>query len=168
MDKEKDLRRKVLVSLFVLLFSVIACGSDQVKIYEPQFTEDKIEFPFTEIDKGNFSAIYRNYTENRISYSLIMASNGSLLENAQDLDYCEGISAIRNGKLIKEWVFINFNYSAIAEMSVATQVDHPNLVSYNLPKGTYILALQDNPTCNKDNYVIFDVKTNDAFNIEGE
>ena len=169
MVKENDLIRKVLILLFILVFSVIACGNDRPEIYEPVFTEDKIEFPFTELDKGKFTVIYRNYTEDRISYSLILAStSGSLLENSQDLDYCEGISAIRDGKLIKEWVIINFNYSSVSEMSIPNQEDHPNLVSYNLPKGTYILALQDSPTCNKDNYVIFDVKTNDAMYAKGE
>jgi hypothetical protein len=157
------LKKKILVILFCSFFSLISCESDTISIYQPNFTEDKIDFPFTEIDDGRFVTIYRNNTEDNISYSLIMVSQGNLIAQSQDQDYCEGVTALRNSKDVKEWIPINFNYSAISENSILNKNDHPNQISYSLPKGTYLLMLQDSKICNRDNHVIFDVKRNKAF-----
>ena len=47
---------------------------------------------------------------------------------------------------------------SIPESEVPNQNDHPNLVSYNLPVGTYLLLLMDSKSCTRENHIIFDVK----------
>ena len=155
------MKKKILVILFCSFFSLISCESDTISIYQPNFTEDKIDFPFTEIEDGRFSVIYRNNTKEIIPYSLIMLQNN--IEDSQNQDYCEGVNALRNGKNVKEWTPINDNYSVMIENPALDDSDHPNGVSYNLPKGTYLLMIQDSEICNRDNHVIFDVKGNKAF-----
>ena len=160
------MKKKILVILFCSLFSFIACGSETATIYQPILTEDKIDFPFVEIESGRFIVIYRNNTEDSISYSLVMMSQGNLIVKSQLQDYCEGVTALRDGKNIKEWTIINSNFVAQSESSVPNQNDHPNQVSYRLPSGTYMIYLQDSETCNRDNHVIFDVTSNKAFETQ--
>ena len=157
------MKKKILVILFCSFFSLISCESDTVSIYQPNFTEDKIDFPFTEIENGRFVVIYRNNTEDSIAYSLVMVANTNPIIESQSQDYCEGVTALRNDNIVEEWQIINPNFSAKSENSVQNQNDHPNQVSYSLPIGTYIIFLQDSQTCNRDNHVIFDVKRNKAF-----
>lgn len=164
--KEKILKKKILVILFCSLFSFIACGSETVTIYQPILTEDKIDFPFEEIENGTFTVIYTNNTENSIFWSLILISQGKLIAESQSQDYCEGVTALRNGKNVKEWTKINDNYEAVSEEKIGNKNDHPNQVSYSLPMGTYTFFLQNSDTCNRDNHVIFDVTTNKAFETE--
>jgi len=52
------------------------------------------------------------------------------------------------------------------EQNVPNQNDHPNFVSYSLPKGSYIIFTDKFDKCNNDSYVTFDVNTMDAFNKE--
>ena len=47
---------------------------------------------------------------------------------------------------------------SIPESEVQNQNDHPNLVSYNLPVGTYLVLLMDSTSCTRENHIIFDVK----------
>ena len=103
--------------------------------------------------------IYRNIEQEPITISLIMLST-SIIPDSQSFDFCNGVMALRNGKEIMEWTPINFNYSMKPESLIENQNDHPNLVSYNLPVGTYLIMLMDSKTCSKDNYTVFDVKKN--------
>ena len=107
-------------------------------------------------------AIFRNQTDDSIAFNLIMVSN-EITKDPDSLDYCEGVNALRQGSQILEWVPINFNFSAIAESAVENKNDHPNLISYNLPVGTYLLMLVDSDSCSKDNYTVFNVKENKNF-----
>jgi len=157
------LLRKVLILLLILLFSVIACGKNQNEFYEPIVSKDKIEFPFEEIEDGTMLFIFRNYDSESINLSLLLVSQNELLNNSQTKDFCEEINLLKNGKNIADWIPINFNIAIIPEESVENQNDHPNLISYNLPLGTYLLMLQNTETCNKDNYKVFNVLTNKAF-----
>ena len=74
---------------------------------------EEIEAPFEKRDNGKFSTLLRNSTNESISWNLALVTNpGSVLENSLDLDFCEGVIALRSGKVIKEWTVINKNYSA--------------------------------------------------------
>ena len=147
------------MSLFIF---VLGCEEEK-KMYETALYEDKIEFPFEEIDNGKFMNIFRNYHKDSVSLSVVLLNKDrEVLPNSQNLDYCEGINALRNGKQVLEWIIINYNVSFIPENEVPNQNDHPGLISYNLPKGTYLVLLNDSEDCNKNNYAIFDVITNDA------
>ena len=140
------------------------CSSEETQIYESYLFEDKIEFPFQDIESGNFITIFRNNHSASVPPSIVMVSN-EVLKDSQNLDFCEGVNALRNGKKVLEWTIINHNYAFVPETSVENQNDHPGLISYSLPKGTYMIMLMDPSECNKNNYVIFDVKTNDGLSI---
>lgn len=165
MVKEKDLIKKVLILLSILLFSVISCGSDINEIYEPIVSEDKIEFPFEKRDSGKMTVIFRNNNNTEsINVSVILISRDELIEDSQNKDFCNEVKLLRSGVAIENWIPINFNFPVIFEGGIENQNDNPNLISYRLPMGTYIVMLQDSESCNRDNYITFDIKTNDAFN----
>ena len=152
---------KKILLLVLLLLLVFSCEAES-KILEPTVTKEKIEFPLRQLDQGEFVAIYRNTSNDSISMSLIMVSN-KIIKDSDSKDFCEGVSAIRQGKQILEWTPLNYNVSIHAESTVANQNDHPNLISYNLPVGTYLLMLMDSESCSRDNYTVFDVKKNENF-----
>ena len=154
--------KNILLVISVLLFTIISCSED-ASIVEITIDESKIEIPFEEREDGRFLSIYRNQSEETVPISILMVSNQEILENSQNLDFCEGVNAYRSGKIIKEWVVINHNFPLIPEKIVENQNDHPNLFSSNFPKGTYLVMLMDVDSCTKDNYVIFDVKKNANF-----
>jgi len=89
-----------------------------------------------------------------------MLSNQEIKEDSLTFDYCEGVNAYRQGKNIKEWIVINHNFPITPENDVENQNDHPNLFSFNFPKGSYMIMLMNSENCSRDNYVIFDVKEN--------
>ena len=156
--------KKIFISSFLLSFMIIlGCENvNSTEVFEIKISNEEIEAPFEKRDNGKFSTLLRNSTNESISWNLALVTNpGSVLENSQDLDFCEGVIALRSGKVIKEWTVINKNYSAVTEASVsAMQDDHPNFVSYTLPRGTYILMLADPQVCTKDNYKIFEISNN--------
>ena len=155
---------KRLIIISSVLFIFFGC-SETTTIYESYLYQDKIEFPFEEIDNGRFITIFRNIHNETISLSLVMLTQNEVLKDSQSLDYCEGVNALRNGKNVLEWTIINHNYSFVPESSVENQNDHPGMVSYSFPKGTYMIMMMNQSECNRDNYVIFDVKTNEGINI---
>ena len=158
----EDKLKKVLLLFFSMFFIIIACSNEENVVYEPTISTDKIEFPFENISNGNFQTIFRNYDNESISFSVIMVPNGAIIEDSQNKDFCEGVLALRNNKQVMEWTPINFNQLAVAESQVPNENDHPNLISYRFPKGTYLVMLLGANNCSKDNYVVFDVLTNDA------
>tara|TARA_B100000073_G_C23473733_1_gene468613 strand:- start:131 stop:592 length:462 start_codon:yes stop_codon:yes gene_type:complete len=151
--EEKLKKLLILICLPIIFF---AC-TDEKKIYEIELSKEKINFPFEQINNGQFMSIYRNYEEASISFSLLLV-NQPIMKDAQDKDFCEGVTALRNQKMVKEWIPINYNYISIPESEVPNQNDHPNLVSYNLPVGTYLFLLMDSKSCTRENHIIFDVK----------
>ena len=59
--------------------------------------------------------------------------------------------------------FIEFGKTGCSFIrEVLNQNDHPNLISYSLPMGTYLLFLMDGIDCNENQYDVFDISTNDA------
>ena len=145
--------------LLVLLLSFFACSNKDVSIHEFIVSKDKIQIPTNEIDDGKFNVIFRNYDSNSINVSFYLTKQG-VTNNSQSLDYCEGINAIRDGKNVVEWTIINPNFSVKPETEVINVNDHPNIINYNLPVGTYLLMLMDAKDCSKDNYQIINVKNN--------
>ena len=147
--------------LFTLAIS-FGCGEKEVPIIEPNISKDMIEFPFEEIENGKFTAIYRNNTEDSVPITLVMLSQNEVIKDSSNKDFCNEINAIRKGIALENVIPINLNLLVENENSVINQNDHPNLVSYSFPKGTYMILLMNSTSCNRDNYVTFDVKTNDG------
>ena len=71
--------------------------SEETRIYESYLYEDKIEFPFEDIESGNFINIFRNNHNSSVPASIVMVSN-EILKDSQNMDFCEGVNALRNGK----------------------------------------------------------------------
>ena len=76
------------------------------------------------------------------------------------------IPAIRNNKGVEEWTPINFNINMVSENNVPNQNDHPNLISYSLPMGTYLGFISEAEQCYKEQYDVFNITTNEAFALE--
>ena len=161
---KKEIFLKRIIILSTILFIFFGC-SDTKPIHESYLYQDKIEFPFEEIDNGKFITIFRNLHNESISLSVVMLTQNEVLKDSQSLDYCEGVNALRNGKNVLEWTIINHNYSFIPESSVENQNDHPGMISYSFPKGTYMIMMMNQSECNRDNYVIFDVNTNEGIEL---
>ncbi len=100
-----------------------------------------------------------------IPLSVVMLTQNEVLIDSQSLDYCEGVNALREGKNVLEWTIINHNYSFIPESTVENQNDHPGFISYSFPMGTYMIMMMNQSECNKNNYVIFDVNTNEGIEL---
>ena len=145
----------------------LSCEDDS-RVFEPEVTKSSIFFPFESRDNGKFMALYRNNLKINIPITFAMAKQGEVMEDSQNYDFCPDILNLRNGIANPDWFLINFNYPIVAEDSVLNKNDHPNLISYSLPKGTYIALLMDSDGCNKDQYAIFDITTNDALDMEIE
>tara|TARA_Y100000817_G_scaffold233928_1_gene186253 strand:+ start:825 stop:1313 length:489 start_codon:yes stop_codon:yes gene_type:complete len=157
---EVNLKKILLVTLLIIF--IFSCGDSEAKIIEPLLTNTTIEFPEEELDDGAFGAIFRNYHDDSVQITVIMLRD-SIIPDSSTLDFCMGVDAIRNGKGVKEWTPINFNMNMISENNVPNQNDHPNLISYNLPVGTYLVMLMNADSCNRENYDVFDVTRNKSY-----
>ena len=91
-----------------------------------------------------------------------MASQQKNLNDSQNYDFCPDIINLRKGISNPNWFIVNFNYPIQPENSIVNQNDHPNLISYALPIGTYLVTLMEAEGCNEDQYEVFDIKTNDG------
>tara|TARA_Y100000996_G_C22350323_1_gene572527 strand:- start:244 stop:741 length:498 start_codon:yes stop_codon:yes gene_type:complete len=151
----------IIVSISLIIFN-FSCSED-IEVIEPVISKDKIEFPLESVKNGSLKVLYRNYEDENITISMILLSNGVVIENSQSIDFCEKLDLFRNNIIIDQnWILINNNVIITAEKSVINENDHPNYFSYSLPKGTYMITLMDSPSCSKDNYAILDVTTNDG------
>ncbi len=156
------MKKKLLLSLMTILFLFILACSDETKIYEPVVTENSIDFEFESKENGKLVMIYRNNTSQNISMSFIMASVNKIIDDSQNYDFCPDIINFRKGIVNPDWFVINFNHVIVSENTVANQNDHPNLISYSLPIGTYLAVTMNPEDCNKDQYDVFDITTNDG------
>ncbi len=153
--------KKILVITTLMLFLFLGCEEKQ-NIFEPRVSENSIEFPFEEKDHGKFMSIFRNNSNDSIPISLVMASQQKVLNDSQNYDFCPDIINLRKGISNPNWFIVNFNYPIQPENSIVNQNDHPNLISYALPIGTYLVTLMEAEGCNEDQYEVFDIKTNDG------
>ena len=94
-------------------------------------------------------------------HSFLNIQATQMISYLKNLDMCEGINAIRSNKIVLEWTVLNYNYPIIPNSAVENENDTPNLISYNLPKGTYIITLMDEIKCSKENYKVFDITSNE-------
>lgn len=156
--------KKLLILFSTVLIFSLACN-DESEIIEPVVSKDSIDFPFDSRDDGKFISIYRNYSESSIPITFVMSQDRRVMEDSQNYDFCPDLLNIRNGVATDKWAVINLNLSIKPENNVLNKNDHPNLVSYTLPIGTYVAFLMDGNDCNNDQYHIFDIKTNDALNL---
>ena len=97
-----------------------------------------------------------------------MVKPGEVLKNSQNIDFCPDIINLRNGVVNPNWFVVNFNIPIIAENTVLNQNDHPNLISYSFPMGTYVGFLMEAEGCNKDQYKVFDITSNDGMQLVSE
>ena len=152
------------ISLFISLFLIIfvSCEDSQAKIIEPKVTKNSVEYPFESIKNGKFITIYRNNTSETIPITFVMAKVNEIIPNSQDYDFCPDIIKLRNGIVNPDWFIVNFNQPIVSEASILNKNDHANQISYSLPLGTYMGTVMDAEGCNKEQYGVFDVTTNDG------
>ena len=155
--------KKILVITTLMLFLFLGCEEKQ-NIYEPKVTADSLEYSFTSKENGKFVAIYRNQTNKTIPITFAMAKQREIMEDSQNYDFCPDIINFRKGTVSPDWFVVNLNLPIMPENSVLNQNDHPNLVSYKLPQGTYIGFVMDAEGCNDDQFDVFDITSNDALN----
>tara|TARA_Y100000996_G_scaffold341552_1_gene278880 strand:- start:760 stop:1245 length:486 start_codon:yes stop_codon:yes gene_type:complete len=154
--------KKIFILLcFSVLITIIACGDDSL-IIEPKVSIDSVDFPFENRKNGKFMSIYRNNGELGIPITFVMAKQREVLSDSQDYNFCPDIQYYRKGVVNPEWFVVNHNILIIPEKEVLNQNDHPNLISYSLPIGTYLLFLMDGIDCNENQYEVFDITTSDA------
>ena len=158
--RRKNLKNFVIFKL-LLIFIIIGC-SNETLVFEPEINNEKLSFPFNELDNGELVIIVRNLS-NKIEPINMFLISSDLIKDSKNQDYCNEVSKIREGRFIPEWVLLNANIPMIPESEVLNQNDHPNYIRYNLPKGTYLLMLNHPETCSRDNYITFNIKTNKAF-----
>ncbi|MFL2654100.1 MAG: hypothetical protein ACJ0J5_07090 [Dehalococcoidia bacterium] len=153
--------KNLFILSLVFIFFIIGC-SEETFIYEPEINNDKLSFPFEERDGGKLGVIVRNLSSKIEPINMFLITR-DVITDVKNQDYCNEVSKIREGRFIPEWTAINSNLPMMPESEVTNQNDHPNLISYNLPKGTYLLMLNHSETCSRDNYITFIIKTNSAF-----
>ena len=142
---------------------IVSCG-DETIIIEPEVTKNSINFPFDSREDGRFVSIYKNNTDETVYISLAYAQNS--FDDSQNYDFCNDIQNFRRGIITSEWIMINAKHPVIAEVSVPNQNDHPNLISYSLPMGTYLGFISEADQCYKEQYDVFNITTNEAFALE--
>ena len=153
--------KKVFLSIGILLIFIISC-SDTGNSYEVEMSTDEINWPFEEIDNGTFTVLFRNSSINDLRILLVYFGQQIIIDKDQK-DFCPQMELIKSGVVTGGPVVIN-DLNLEQEQKVPNKNDHPNFVSYNLPKGSYVVFADKFDTCNKDSYITFDVKTMDAFN----
>lgn len=152
--------KKIFLLIGILLIFIIGC-SDAQKSYEVEMAKDEINWPFQEIDNGKFTVLFKNSSINDIRMLLVYFGNQIILDKDQK-DFCPQMELIKSGVMPEGAILIN-DLNLLQEQNVLNVNDHPNFVSYSLPKGSYIIFADKFDKCNKDSYVTFDVKTMDAF-----
>ena len=156
--------KKILILLPIIFIILLGCN-DEKTLYEPEVKIDSIEIPIKSLKNGKVGFIYRNYSSESIPITLVMAKQREVMENSQNFDFCPDIINLRNGVVNPNWFVVNFNIPIIAENAVLNQNDHPNLISYSFPMGTYVGFLMEAEGCNKDQYKVFDITSNDGVTL---
>ena len=155
--------KKFFLSIGILLIFIISC-SDTDKSYEVEMATDDINWPFEEIDNGKFTVLFKNSAPNNFQMTLGYLGQ-QIIPNKDQKDFCPIIESVNSGTVPEE-VTIFTQINIINEQNVQNKNDHPNFVSYSLPKGSYIIFTDKFDKCNNDSYITFDVKTMDAFDEE--
>ena len=158
--------KKIIISISLSLLFIFGCGEEN-KILEPVVTKDSVEFSFNSRENGKIMVIYRNNTSETVPITFAMAKQREVLTDSQNYDFCPDITNFRNGVVNSDWFIVNFNIPITPEKAVLNQDDHPNLVSYSLPMGTYVVFTMDSENCNNDLYDVFDITTNEALQVAG-
>ena len=155
--------KKFFLLIGILLIFIISC-SDTNSSYEVEMSGEEINWPFESIDNGKFTVLFKNSAPNNFQMTLGYLGQ-QIIPNKDQKDFCPLIESIKNGTAPTE-VTIFTQINLVSEPNVPNKNDHPNFVSYSLPKGSYLVFTDNFDKCNNDYYVTFDVKTMDAFNKE--
>ena len=154
--------KKFFLLIGILLIFIISC-SDTNTSYEVEMDAEEINWPFESIDNGKFTVLFKNSSINDIRM-LLLYFGQEIISDKDQKDFCPQIELINNGVRSEGPALIN-DLNLVSDQRISNQNDHPNFVSYSLPKGSYVLFADKFDTCNKDSYVTFDVKTMDAFDL---
>jgi len=153
--------KKIFLLIGIFLIFIISC-SDTNTSYEVEMDAEEINWPFESIDNGKFTVLFKNSTQPKFQMSLGYLGV-EIIPNKDQKDFCPIIESVNSGT-VPEGVTIFTQINVINEQNVENKNDHPNFVSYSLPKGSYIIFTDKFDKCNNDSYVTFDVNTMDAFN----
>ena len=99
---------------------------------------------------------------------MAMVKSGEILVDSQNYDFCPDIINLRNNIANPNWTMINFNFPITSESKIVNKNDHPNLISYSFPKGTYLAFLMNAEGCDKNQYDVFDITSNDGLQSMGQ
>ena len=155
--------KKKFLFIGILLIFIISC-SDTNPSYEVEMSGEEINWPFESIDNGKFTVLFKNSAPNNFQMTLGYLGQ-QIIPNKDQKDFCPIIESVNSGT-VPEGVTIFTQIDLLNEQNVQNKNDHPNFVSYSLPKGSYIIFTDKFDKCNNDSYVTFDVNTMDAFNKE--
>ena len=97
---------------------------------------------------------------------ITLAYTQKSFDDSQNYDFCNDIQNFRRGIITSEWIMINVKHPIKPEISVSNQNDHPNLISYSLPMGTYLVFISEAEQCYEEQYDVFNITTNEAFALE--
>ena len=154
--------KKIFLFVGILLIFIISC-SDEIKSYDIEVGGSETSWPFKDIDNGKFTVLFKNSSINDIRMLLVYFGQQIIFDKDQK-DFCPQMELIKSG-VVPEGILVINDLNLEQEQNVPNQNDHPNFVSYSLPKGSYVVFADKFDTCNKDSYVTFDVKTMDAFDL---
>ena len=155
--------KKKFLFIGILLIFIISC-SDTNPSYEVEMSGEEINWPFESIDNGKFTVLFKNSSDYDLNMKFIWLGDQIILDK-NELDLCPQLELLKSENIADKWtIFTDINL--FSEKNVPNKNDHPNFVSYSLPKGSYIIFTDKFDKCNNDSYVTFDVNTMDAFNKE--
>ncbi len=159
--------KKILILLPILFALLFGC-SEEKNIFEPEVKLDSIDLPFESRENGKFGFIYTNNSTESIVITMAMVKSGEILVDSQNYDFCPDIINLRNNIANPNWTMINFNFPITSESKIVNKNDHPNLISYSFPKGTYLAFLMNAEGCDKNQYDVFDITSNDGLQSMGQ
>ena len=124
--------KKKFLSIGILLIFIISC-SDTIETYEVEMGAEEINWPFESIDNGKFTVLFKNSAPNTFQMTLGYLGQ-QIIPNKDQKDFCPIIESVNSGTVPKG-VTIFTQIDLINEQNVQNKNDHPNFVSYSLPKG---------------------------------
>jgi len=152
--------RKILVLLTIILILIVGC-SDQQTSFDIEVGGSEISWPFTDIDNGKIILLFRNSSDYDFNMKLVWLGDQIML-NKNEFDFCPQLELMKSNNIPNTWTLFT-DINLFKQENVPNENDHPNIVSYSLPLGSYVVFFDKFEKCNKDSYITFDVNTMDAF-----
>ena len=152
--------KKFFLFVGILLIFIIGC-SDEKRSYDIEVGGSETSWPFKDIDNGKFLVLFKNSSDYDFNMKFIWLGDQIML-NKNDFDFCPQLELMKSNNIPDTWTLFT-DINLFKQENVPNENDHPNVVSYSLPLGSYVVFFDKFDKCNKDSYITFDVNTMDAF-----